>query len=43
MDANKDGKIAKSEARGKLKENFDQRDKNKDGYITEEELTRRNR
>ncbi|MDO6435836.1 DUF1566 domain-containing protein [Cyclobacterium sp. 1_MG-2023] len=43
MDTNKDGKIAKSEARGKLKENFDQRDKNKDGYITEEELTRRNR
>ncbi|EPR68176.1 hypothetical protein ADICYQ_2896 [Cyclobacterium qasimii M12-11B] len=43
MDVNKDGKIAKSEAKGKLKENFDQRDKNNDGYITEEELIRRNR
>lgn len=43
MDANNDGKISKSEARGKLKENFDKRDKNKDGYITEEELTRINR
>ncbi|EOR93521.1 hypothetical protein ADIARSV_3234 [Arcticibacter svalbardensis MN12-7] len=42
MDTNKDKKISKSEAKGKLKENFDKRDKNKDGYITEDELTRRN-
>ena len=42
MDANNDGKISKSEARGKLKENFGKRDKNKDGYITEDEFTRRN-
>ncbi|MCG1036511.1 Lcl domain-containing protein [Polaribacter sargassicola] len=43
MDANNDGKISKAEVRGKLKENFDKRDKNKDGYITEEELTRTNK
>lgn len=43
MDANNDGKISKSEAKGKLKENFDNRDKNTDGYITVDELTRRNR
>ncbi|CAH8282006.1 ribonuclease BN (tRNA processing enzyme) [Mariniflexile fucanivorans] len=43
MDANNDGKISKSEAKGKLKENFNERDKNKDGYITADELTRRNR
>ncbi|MGJ8743031.1 hypothetical protein [Polaribacter sp.] len=43
MDANADGKISKSEAKGKLKENFNKRDKNKDGYITEDELARRNR
>lgn len=41
MDTNNDGKISKSEARGKLKENFDRRDKNKDGYITEDEMTRK--
>jgi hypothetical protein len=43
MDSNNDGKISKSEVKGKLKENFDKRDQNKDGYITEDELTRRNR
>ena len=43
MDRNNDGKISKSEVKGKLKENFDRRDINKDGYITEDELTRRNR
>jgi ribonuclease BN (tRNA processing enzyme) len=43
MDTNKDGKISKSEVKGKLKENFDRRDTNKDGYITEDELERRNR
>lgn len=43
MDTNTDGRISKSEAKGKLKENFDKRDRNKDGYITENEMTRRNR
>jgi hypothetical protein len=42
MDTNHDGKVSKSEAKGKLKENFNKRDKNKDGYITEDELVRRN-
>ncbi|MDO7171670.1 YHYH protein [Mariniflexile sp. AS56] len=42
LDANKDGKISKEEAKGNLKENFDKRDTNKDGYITESELERRN-
>ena len=41
MDDNKDGKISKSEVKGKLKENFDRRDVNKDGYITENEMRRR--
>ena len=43
MDTNNDGKISKSEARGKLKDNFNKRDQNNDGYITEDELTRRSR
>ncbi len=43
MDNNNDGKISKSEAKGKLKENFDRRDANKDGNITENELIRGNR
>ncbi len=43
MDTNNDGKISKSEAKGKLKENFNKRDQNNDGYITEDELTRRSR
>ena len=43
MDSNNDGKISKSEAKGKLKENFNKRDKNKDGFITEDEMIRRNR
>lgn len=42
MDANNDGKISKSEAKGNIKENFQNRDKNKDGYITQNEMTRRN-
>ena len=41
MDTNKDKKLSKSEVKGRLKENFDQRDKNGDGFITEEEMTRR--
>ncbi len=43
MDSNNDGKISKSEAKGKLQENFDRRDENKDGYISENEMTRRKR
>jgi ribonuclease BN (tRNA processing enzyme) len=42
MDTNKDGKIDKSEAKGRLKENFSSRDKNQDGYITKDEFQRRN-
>ncbi|MCL5128028.1 MBL fold metallo-hydrolase [Algibacter sp. L4_22] len=38
MDADKDGKISKTEAKGKLKENFTKRDSNNDGFITENEL-----
>ena len=40
LDTNKDGKIAKTEAKGKLKDNFSKRDANKDGFITENELGR---
>ncbi|RTE52279.1 YHYH protein [Arenibacter aquaticus] len=43
MDSNEDGKISQSEAKGRLKENFSNRDKNNDGYITEDEMTRRGR
>ena len=38
MDSNKDGKISKVEAKGPLNENFDKTDKNKDGFLTKEEL-----
>ncbi len=40
MDANKDGKISKAEAKGKIAEFFDQLDTNKDGYLDKEELGR---
>ncbi len=40
MDTDNDGKISESEAKGKLKQNFDRRDKNNDGYITKDEMTR---
>ncbi len=33
MDANKDGKISRSEAQGRILENFDRIDTNKDGYL----------
>lgn len=38
MDTNEDGKLAKSEIRGRLKENFSEIDSNEDGFISEEEL-----
>jgi Ca2+-binding EF-hand superfamily protein len=38
MDTNKDGKISKQEARGRLAENFDQLDTNKDGFLDKQEL-----
>lgn len=41
MDRNTDGRIAESEARGRLKDNFDRRDRNSDGFITLEELSPR--
>lgn len=41
MDSNNDQKLSKTEVKGKLKENFDKRDKNGDGFITEDEMTQR--
>lgn len=38
LDANKDGKISKSEAKGPLAETFSQIDTNSDGFISKEEL-----
>ncbi|RIJ43223.1 EF-hand domain-containing protein [Pontibacter oryzae] len=38
MDANKDGKLAKSEIKGPLANDFSKLDANNDGYITESEL-----
>jgi Ca2+-binding EF-hand superfamily protein len=38
LDVNKDGKISKDEARGLLKEHFNQVDRNGDGFISREEL-----
>ncbi|GAA5219389.1 hypothetical protein GCM10025777_00190 [Membranihabitans marinus] len=38
MDLDRDGKISISEAKGRLKDNFKNRDRNKDGYITEDEM-----
>jgi Ca2+-binding EF-hand superfamily protein len=40
FDTNKDGKISKDEAKGKLAENFDRFDANKDGFLDKEELRR---
>jgi len=39
LDADKDGKISKTEARGLIKEHFDQLDKDKDGFVDRDELT----
>lgn len=38
MDANKDGKLAQSEVRGPLKNDFSKIDSNGDGFISEDEL-----
>lgn len=38
LDTDKDGKIALSEAKGRLKDNFSKVDANSDGYVTKEEL-----
>ena len=38
MDANKDGKLSKSEIKGPLANDFDKVDTNSDGYISKKEL-----
>jgi Ca2+-binding EF-hand superfamily protein len=38
MDTDKDGKISREEAKGKIAENFDKIDMNKDGYLDRKEL-----
>lgn len=38
LDANNDGKISKSEAKGPLANDFSKVDANKDGYISKDEL-----
>ena len=38
MDANKDGKLEKSELKGPIATDFDKIDLNKDGFLSEEEL-----
>ena len=38
MDKNKDGKISRSEAEGRIAENFDRIDTNKDGFLDRKEL-----
>ncbi|WP_159023942.1 MBL fold metallo-hydrolase [Formosa sp. L2A11] len=38
MDTNNDQKISKTEAKGRLKSNFETRDKNNDGFLTEDEI-----
>jgi Ca2+-binding EF-hand superfamily protein len=40
LDANKDGKISRDEAKGFLKTNFDRIDTNKDGFVDRQELLR---
>ncbi|MDP5105682.1 MAG: DUF1566 domain-containing protein, partial [Polaribacter sp.] len=41
MDSNNDQKLSKTEVKGKLKDNFDKRDKNGDGFITEDEMSKK--
>jgi Ca2+-binding EF-hand superfamily protein len=38
LDKNEDGKLAKAEVKGPLKENFTKIDTNEDGFISKEEL-----
>mgnify|MGYP005756096523 CR=1 FL=1 len=38
MDANKDGKLSKSEVRGPLQIDFEKIDADKDGFLTEKEI-----
>ena len=38
MDANEDGKLAKAELKGPLKDDFKKIDTNEDGFISEKEL-----
>ena len=38
MDLNKDDKLSKEEVKGPLKDSFSKRDKNKDSYLTKDEL-----
>lgn len=38
MDEDKDGKLAETEVKGRLKDNFAEVDADRDGFITEEEL-----
>ncbi len=40
MDANEDGKLAKDELKGPLKEDFTKIDTDEDGYITKEEFNK---
>jgi Ca2+-binding EF-hand superfamily protein len=40
FDTNKDGKISKDEAKGKLAESFDRFDTDKDGFLDKDELRR---
>ena len=38
LDANKDGKISREEAKGRIRENFNEIDRNHDGFIDRDEL-----
>jgi len=38
LDTNKDGKLSKTEAKGLIREHFEQLDKNKDGFVDRDEL-----
>jgi len=40
LDANKDGKISREEARGQIKRHFEELDANKDGFISRDELVK---
>ena len=41
LDADKDGKVSESEARGPMKERFSQMDSDGDGYVTNAEIEAR--